>query len=487
MSPRIIALVIGLGQALSALADGRPSPEKPFPAEVVRADFAELYDRLRESHFDLYARRPKSEYDALYAEMQRGFDRALELPAVQQAFQRFVAFGRVAHARIDEAGSAYEAFRAGGGKALALRIRVVAGKTYVVRNLSGNERIAAGDELIALDGQPLAEVLDRLGRHVSADNDYLRDTLFEMRFPALVWQEWGERASFRVTIGKPDGTRFDTEVLARSRAEAQAFDGQQPAALELDWSRREAKLLPDGVAYLRPGPFYDDAPEAANPWDPTSFVRFLDDAFERFLAAGATRLLIDLRDNPGGDNSFSDPMVAWFADEPFGFTKEFRIKVSRATTESNAKRLPQSPPGSITHQFDAAYRAHQPGETFVFDLPAAAPRPGKRFTGRVYLLVNRHSYSNTATVAALAQDYGFAQILGEETSDLATTYGAMESFELSRTGITVGYPKARILRPSGKLDDRGVVPDVAIPTPVVETPDDPVLERALAIVRKKPE
>ena len=257
---------------------------------------------------------------------------------------------------------------------------------------------------------------------------------------------------------------------------------EQPRGLELDWSRREARILPRAVGYLRPGPFYDSEVGATNPWDPTRFLRFLDDAFERFLASGVTRLLIDLRDNPGGDNSFSDPMVAWFASEPFRFTKEFRIKVSRATTESNNKRLPQSPPGSISHQFAAAYAGRENGETLVFSMPAVPPRAGKRFTGKVFLLINRHSYSNTVTVAALAQDYGFARILGEQTADLATTYGAMESFELSRTGITVGFPKARILRPSGDLAARGVVPDVLIPTPVIETAEDPVLQRALEIV-----
>lgn len=34
---------------------------------------------------------------------------------------------------------------------------------------------------------------------------------------------------------------------------------------------------------------------------------------------------------------------------------------------------------------------------------------------------------------------------------LATTLGAMEQFSLSRTGITVGDPKAQIIRLSGDL------------------------------------
>ena len=84
-------------------------------------------------------------------------------------------------------------------------------------------------------------------------------------------------------------------------------------------------------------------------------------------------------------------------------------------------------------------------------------------------------------VAATVQDYRFGTIIGEETSDLATTYGAMETFTLKRTGIPVGFPKAYIIRPSGSLEARGVVPDESIETPVVEGPDDPVLQRAREI------
>jgi hypothetical protein len=56
------------------------------------------------------------------------------------------------------------------------------------------------------------------------------------------------------------------------------------------------------------------------------------------------------------------------------------------------------------------------------------------------------------SVAALVQDCKFGTIVGEETSDMATTYGTMEQFNLPKTGIMVGYPKAHIIRPpSGYL------------------------------------
>ncbi len=61
----------------------------------------------------------------------------------------------------------------------------------------------------------------------------------------------------------------------------------------------------------------------------------------------------------------------------------------------------------------------------------------------------------------------------------------MEQFTLRRSGIVVGFPKAHIVRPNGDESSRGVIPDIAIETPLLEGADDPVLERAIAIVRAK--
>ena len=98
------------------------------------------------------------------------------------------------------------------------------------------------------------------------------------------------------------------------------------------------------------------------------------------------------------------------------------------------------------------------------------------------MLVNRHSYSNAVTVAAVVQDYGFGTIIGEKTSDMATTYGAMETFALPNTGIVVGFPKAHIIRPSGDRRPDGVTPDVVIQSPIGPRTSDSVLEEALALI-----
>jgi C-terminal processing protease CtpA/Prc len=484
---RIFALLLSVSLSIVSLLTSHCSASAADPqysAADVRADFKQLYQMLQDSHADLYARRSKPQFDALYQQMRKGFDETMQLNDIRTAFQRFVAYGRVAHARIDEASTAYEQFRVSGGKAFPLHVRMQNGRAYVAINLSSNQQIAVGDELVTLDGKPLRTLLPLLGEYVSADNPYLRDTLMEHQFPRLIWQLWGAKQQFKLRIVKTDGSQRTVQVTAISRTQTEAALMQQPASFELSWDKREARMIDDKLAYLRPGPFYNNDAAANDPWDNRSFVRFIDDAFRSFRKAGAQRLLIDLRDNPGGDNSFSDAMVAWFATKPFKFCSAFRIKLSEAAIASNAKRLPDAPPDSISHRLAAAYAAHKIGDNFDFDMPIAMPRQGERFAGKVYMLINRHSYSNTVNVAALAQDYRFARILGEETSDLASTFGAMEQFSLVRTGIVVSFPKALIIRPSGDRKARGVIPDIEIQTPIVTSEKDVVLQRAVAWLQK---
>jgi C-terminal processing protease CtpA/Prc len=470
--------------APSAAQDAQArSTDGPIPAETIRADFAALYEGLQAAHFDLYARTGRAAYDRLYARMRRSFTHPLPRFDVARRFQHFVAFGHVAHARIDEAYRAYAAYLAGGGKAFPLSLRVVGRRAFVVDDRSGATGIAVGDEVTHLDGRPIGTWLARCRRNLSADTDYMANALIELDLPMLLWLERGPSENFRLRLRRTDGRAAGLLLAARTRAEMQAVAAGRPQRLDLGASDQSAEIIAPGIAYLRPGAFYNAEPGAADPYDNRAFGRFIDSAFESFLAAGADRLIVDLRDNPGGDSAFSDLMVAWFADRPWRFASAFRIKVSPQAMESNRRRLETATGAAaeVTRRFAEAYAGARPGDVVDFPITAGQPRSGRRFTGRVFVLVNRNSFSNAVAVAATVQDHGFGTIIGEETSDLATTYGAMETFTLPRTGLTVGFPKAHIVRPNGDLAARGVVPDLRIETPLWEGPEDPVLRHAVGI------
>lgn len=490
MLARLLALALLVGviagsSTVRAATDTAAAPERMFTPAEVRSDFAALYQGLQDAQFDIFAHTPKVDLDVAYAADMAGFDRPMSLFEVQTRFETFVARAKVAHARIDFPSKVYETYRTGGGVAFPFAVRVAGGRVFVAENGSGKNAIARGDEIVTMDGVPISIWVQRASRHMSADTPYLAGSLLEFQLPAMLWLELGPVASFELTLRKPDGRTLELKVPARARDDTRAAMSAQPAVFTLNGQKREARILPDGIGYLRPGPFYNPEP-GGDMWDPTAFKIFIDASFQQFLDAKVSTVLIDLRENPGGDNSFSDPMVAWFATKPFRFFSHFLVKASPQAIASNQARLAAATGASDggSRQLAALYALAKVGGVEDFELPWAQPRDGPRFTGRVYLLVNRHSYSNTVNVAALVQDFGFGTILGEETADMATTYGAMETFDLPITGIVVGFPKAHIIRPNGDPHSRGVVPDIAIAAPIVPATTDVVLDRALEIVRR---
>jgi len=108
---------------------------------------------------------------------------------------------------------------------------------------------------------------------------------------------------------------------------------------------------------------------------------------------------------------------------------------------------------------EAAIAAVMVGERVTVDVPEVQPITADALDGKVWVLIDQPSFSNAAVVAALVQDLGTATLLGEETADLVTTYGAVERFSLPNSGAEIVYPKAYMVRHSGNESVHGVVPD----------------------------
>ena len=399
-------------------------------------------------------------------------------------FQRYLAFGRVGHARTQAPLTAFVTHLGSGGRFLPLFIRVDGDRVLLTRTADAEGRLRSGMELETLNGEPVAQWIERSGAFVSADEPALLHAQLEQSFPAVLWFMDPAATSISVSATDAGGEVTEIDLPAIALGDLRAIAAAHPTPAPDLGPERSWRMLEGGVAYLRPGPFGETAPaDDAPSYQTAGFAAFVDQAFADFLAAGATDLIVDLRDNPGGDNSFSDLIVAWFADRPFRFASSFTLRASPQTKAWYAGH-PAAADDAIGTALAEVEAAQPNGARYPFDLPFATPRDGPRFQGRVHVLVNRHSYSNAASMAAMIQDYGFGQVLGEETSDPPSTYASILSFDLPETGVRVEYPKSRIIRPNGDESSRGVIPDHAIPRPPVGEARDLVLEQAAAWVRR---
>ena len=392
--------------------------------------------------------------------------------------QEFAALARHGHTRLEGISPDWHDYMEREGKVFPLSFSIFQGEV-IVAGAPPESGIFPGDRITSLDRKSNPIWLMEITKYISAETPQLAYSLMNQGEYYYFWLALGERESFDITIMR-SGVEIELELKAISIDE---LDNNIELESGFQIPGREAKLIEGNIGYLRPGPFYHF--EAETPEDVynaqalAEYKKFIDDTFASFQNEGVSHLVLDLRDNPGGDASFSDPVIQWFATEPFRFASDFRIRVSNETTTSNQARLDarDSAAGGVSQLFADLFATAENGEYVSFDIPYVQPKSGQKFTGKVHVLVNRYSYSNAVTTAALIQDYGFGHIYGEQTRDMATTYGAMEHFTLPNSGFKVGYPKAHIIRPNGEVKSHPVSPDTSFNLPAVRGAEDVALNQ----------
>ena len=443
-----------------------PSPETLLTPEQLRADFVQLYEGLKSSHVNLFVNIDEATYQEHFEETYRLLNQPMDRLKAQILFQEFVALGRIAHARIDFPTEAYRQYREAGGLAFPIYVNIDDDQWTIADNYS-EHKIAAGSSITHIDDIPVQTWLTRLQSHMSADTPAISASLLEYQLPQYLWLidqiHQRETSQYKLTLNL-DGKQKAITVanISRSTLEQRASNS---ASAESDEAvkLRDYRLLGPGVGYLKPGPFYN-AENPAELWNTTDFEVLINKAFEYFIEQDVKSLVIDVRENPGGSNSFSDPLIAWFADKPFRFASEFLVRSSRAAQLSNEQRLQNNAnsPNATSEKLATAYQNNPYGTSFSFELPYSKPKAGQRFEGEIYVLIDRSSYSNAVSLAAIVQDYNLGEVIGEASADFATTYASMESFTLDNSGISVGFPKAHIIRPSGDRTAGPVVPDAPL-------------------------
>lgn len=457
---RILLFIFLLTTCLYAGAASAPYEKVLSPGQL-RADLSQLYEGLIGAHANLYVNISPAQYDTEYDKLKQSLTDPMTALEAQIKFQKFVALGRIGHSRIDFPNAAYDHYRDLEGVAFPIYIEF-SGEDWLVSADYSEHNLPKGTRVTHIEHRKVEEWFEDLSQHISADSSAITRSLLEFQLPQYLWlleQPNSAPTHYSIQV-ETEGELKQLSVTNISRDELGRRIESAKVEVKETPSLRDYRIIEPGIGYLKPGPFYN----AENPsqiWDNSDFVSFIDQAFRNFLDNDVKSLIIDVRNNPGGTNSFSDPLIAWFANKPFRFASTFIMKSSLYAEQSNAKRLAQaqSNPSEVSKRLAKAFKQNPFGTTFEFDVSDSEPRSGDQFGGDVYVLVDRTTYSNAVSLAAIVQDYDFGEVIGESTADFATTYASMETFTLNESGIAVGFPKAHIIRPSGDKNAGPVIVD----------------------------
>ena len=222
-------------------------------------------------------------------------------------------------------------------------------------------------------------MLDGIYPLISAERRYFKLAKLELfSFSRYYWQAWGDQKTVEVEIR----TGEETETYELKSVTVDDFNNRRN---ELNFAERTLSYL-NNSAYLRPGNFGGDMKE---------FQGFIDSSFIEINKRKLPNLIIDLRNNLGGDEPFSNYLVSYIADQPFLWTSELTIKTS-AILKAHVKKN-----YDISEPYWKKVLDNKDGSIYPYEYEPQQPQPKeKRFNGNVYVLVNRQSHSQSTVTAS---------------------------------------------------------------------------------------
>lgn len=470
-----------LAGSLLALRPPQVQEGRTYSPEVIREDFATLYRNLEDSAYDLFIYTTKAELDAEYERLLGTITKPMTAHEVARLFQSFVVMARMSHCTMGFPVEAFREWYRSGGHFFPFDLVFDGERPLIATDWSQTEGIDPGDELLAVHGMKVADLMATLFRLVAGENDQAKRASMETGglWPPY-WYSFGDFERGPVRVRKRDGGVVELNVsgidLDRYRTLRDSLSGP-----EFMIDGREFRFIED-IAYLRPGAFMSLSSSDLSDketWDNTKFLAFLDSVFTAIHARRPENLIVDLRGNPGGGSSFSNPLIAYLANQPFREASSMRFRTSRITKEFWRD---YDEPGAEDLKREIMTR--KDGERWSVVGELHPPRSDSlRFEGQVFALIDRFSFSNAAAVASILQDYHFATLIGEETSFNPSNCGGVHTFRLPHTQMEVVYPKVCGVRPSGDTSPHGVLPDYEVKQDYF-TEEDEVLLGALRMIRE---
>ncbi len=276
-------------------------------------------------------------------------------------------------------------------------------------------------------------------------------TAFGRRYAQL----FGITTSFKIIYLSPeDSQKKDIRVQGFKQEElTQIFPQRYPEAAQ---NRPPIKIKYRGdVAILTIRTFSSGAYQSAK----ISFLYFMKKTFREISEKNIQHLVIDLRDNGGGEDLFGRILFSYLIDKPYLYYNFLEVKSDTFSFLSNTdapdieKMLQKNTHKNERGTYDILVHANL-GEQ----------KPMKpTFLGRVYVLINGGSFSGSGETTSLMHYHKRAVFIGEECGAgyYGNTSGLMPTLTLPYTQLRMRIPMVRYHMAVSGYDypDRGIIPD----------------------------
>lgn len=357
----------------------------------------------------------------------------------------------------------------------------VDGKMLV--NYQGGE-IPLGSQVVSVNGIPDAELRKRFYKYFTTDGYNLtaKERLAaEDAFGWLFPFEMGTLDVLEIGYKLPGSDRIETIRMKtvsadeNSRRYFNRYSAPADSLLNYEFQPKYSFVrINDSTARLN----FRIFTMASNAEDPefAVFSHYLDSIFTFIKQENITHLILDVRNNPGGNDPNYEKVFTYLTDRSFYENKGAYILFSKipypeyikkeSEDKENQKRMVKSQDDYLKSVFTVKqgnYYLQHPDFNPVYHPDS------NRFEGKLYLVINEHVGSAASHFASLVRGYSNATVVGIETSGGYYGHNGHYPIEytLPNSGITTRFSIVHVDQDAPLRKDQpvghGIRPDYTVP------------------------
>lgn len=461
-------------------ADG--SLPKYEPGQLVE-DFRIARQALEEGHAGIYRYTPKEEMNRVFEAAEGLLNRRMDAYEFYRVLAPAVAAVKCGHTEVVLPPPLRPESNAR-DLLLPVDVRVLNGRVYVrhdFTNLSGRAEAIEGKEILSVNGVPATRLVSTMLAATPGDGDIRTSRQWSISgrfFAARLISLFGLKSPYDLTLR--DGTR-ESGLRVNGVTSAKLREASAAQRLREQAARPNAELkFMDGgrVAVMTIRSFTNSG---------VGLRTFYKEAFAGMQSRGTRALVLDLRDNGGGDDELGALLLSHLVERPFKYYADLVINAASFGFEKHAVEPISLPPPGLMERGDDG-RLHFVGHPNMGLLRPSFPR----FTGKVFALMNGRSFSTTSEFLSRAHSLRRATFVGEEAGGgyYGNTSGTTARVGLTHTKLELHVPLAAYYMAVGGHAQaaRGVMPDYPVGYSVAELLSglDKEMNLALELARRVP-
>lgn len=489
-------------QSLSAKPISPPAPissvlakpessERLLASRGLREDVAILRQAYEALHPGLYRYNTKEQMDAHFQALEKEFDRDRPLPEAYLAISIFLAKVKCGHTYANFYNQKKEIVDALFKRSdrLPFYFRWIGRRMFVTKNFS-NMQLPPGTEVLAIDGVPVGEILDRLLPITRADgsNDAKRVSLLEVRGT----DEW---ETFDIFFSLFYPTSKTTRKIEIRDYETQRITNHEVRGLSHE--ERFAPLAAEREKEKGDGPvwsFKDSGKDVAilkmrtfalynSKWD---WRGFLEQSFSELNKRNVKHLVLDIRGNEGGLD-VGNVLVEHLSEKKSAQVSYQRLVRYRKTPVNLNSYLDTWDPSFKDWGQDAV--DFKDGFFLLKSDPETKSASKKSvFRGRTFVFIDAVNSSAAFQFAQLIKENKLGTLVGTPTggNQRGINGGAFFFLRLPNSNIEVDVPLIGRF-PTKDMPDAGILPDILVEPTVddIARGVDAELQAVLKTIRGK--